>query len=38
MFKELGEFIDNVSKAIGQAVKEIWSDKEDIDGLTGDVE
>ncbi len=32
MFKELGEFIDNVGKATGRMIGQILSDKED-DGI-----
>lgn len=37
MFKELGEFIDNVGRATGRMIGQILSDKDDdrIDGLMG---
>lgn len=37
MFKELGEFIDNVGRATGRMIEEILSDKDDdgIDGMMG---
>lgn len=40
MFKELGAFIDEVGCFAGRAIKEMLSDKDDkddVDGLTGDV-
>lgn len=37
MFKELGEFIDNVGRATGRMIGQILSDKDDddIDGMMG---
>lgn len=39
MFKELGEFIDNVGRATGRMIGQILSDKDDddIDGVMGDI-
>lgn len=40
MFKELGEFIDNVGRATGRMIGQILSDKDDgsdIDGMMGDI-
>jgi hypothetical protein len=39
MFKELGEFIDNVGRATGRMIEEILSDKDDdgMEGLMGDI-
>lgn len=33
MFKELGEFIDNVGRATGRMIGQILSDKDDDDGI-----
>lgn len=37
MFKELGEFIDNMGRATGRMIGQILSDKDDddIDGMMG---
>lgn len=39
MFKELGEFIDNVGRATGRMIGQILSDKDDdgMEGLMGDI-
>ena len=33
MFKELGEFIDNVGRATGRMIGQTLSDKDDDDGI-----
>lgn len=40
MFKELGEFIDNVGRATGRMIGQILSDKDDDDmeGLPNDLQ
>lgn len=39
MFKELGEFIDNVGRATGRMIGQILSDKDDDDmeGMMGEI-
>jgi len=37
MFKELGEFIDNVGRATGRIIGELLSDKEDAGKDSGEI-